>query len=95
MKNINLKKIICNATPDIEGAYEERLAYWNAKLSEKSAKLEKLREEIKTATQHIQWYESKIETTMWDIKVIKGEIIRTLIDFDYNLAQDFFELVEA
>ena len=95
MKNINLKQIIGNATPDMEGSYEEQLAYWNAKLSEKSTKLEKLREEIKTATQHTQWYISKIEHTMWDIKVIKGEIIRTLLDFNGSLAHDFFELVEA
>lgn len=95
MKNINLKQIIGDATPDMEGSYEEQLAYWDAKLSEKTDKLEKLREEVKTATQHTQWYVSTIERTMWDIKVIKGEIIRTLLDFDYNLAHDLFELVEA
>lgn len=95
MKKINLKQIIGNATPDMEGSYEEQLAYWNAKLSEKSAKLEKLREEIKTANQHIQWYISTISTTMHDIQVIKGEIIRTLIDFNGSFAHDFFKLVEA
>lgn len=95
MKNINLKQIIDNATPDMDGSYEEQLAYWNAKLSEKSAKLEKLREEVKTATQHTQWYISTISKTMHDIQVIKGEIIRTLIDFNGSFAHDFFELVEA
>lgn len=95
MQNINLKQIIDNATPDMDGSYEEQLAYWNAKLSEKSAKLEKLREEVKTATQHTQWYISTISKTMHDIQVIKGEIIRTLIDFNGSFAHDFFELVEA
>lgn len=95
MKKINLKQIIGNANPDMDGSYEEQLAYWNAKLTEKNAKLEKLREEVKKATQHIQWYISTISKTMQDIQVIKGYIIRTLLDFNGSLVHEFFELVEA
>lgn len=95
MRKINLKQIIGNANPDMDGSYEEQLAYWNAKLSEKSSKLEKLREEVKTATQHTQWYVSTISKTMQDIQVIKGYIIRTLLDFNCSLVHEFFELVEA
>ena len=95
MKTINLKEIIAGATPDMDGSYKEILAALNAKLIKKTETLEKLREEAKTTDQHTEWRDSKISSTMWSIEVTKGEIVRTLIDFDYRLAHKFFELVEA
>jgi len=95
MKNINLKEIIGNATPDMDGSYRELLAALNVKLAKKTETLEKLREEAKTTSTHKEWRDSKISSTMCSIEVTKGEIIRTLLDFDYSLANKFFDLVEA